>query len=289
MVPHFKDEYWLSVGFGLAEQAAAMGASLLIYESGGYHALPRQIELLETCATQSVDAILLGAVSADDTNLLRAVRRVSHTIPVVALVNELRAPHLGAAVGVSWQDMGGAIGTYLAQTYPKGGQRISAALITGPAQSGWSPLLERGLRSTLAGSAVVIDYTGRSDTGLRQQLSQVEEALDRLPGLDLVIGTAPAIEGAMGLAANSDGSFPRLVATYVSHSVRRGLQSGAVAAVAFDDPVQQGRLGVQLALSARHGVFSTNLVGPPIQVIESRSESVRGIKLSPASMTFQLE
>lgn len=289
VVPHFKDEYWLSVGFGLAEQAKVMGASLLIYEAGGYHALDRQIELLETCRIQAVDVILLGAVSADDTAMLRAVEAVSREIPVVSLVNELRAQHLSAAVGVSWHEMGLAIGEYLALTYPKGGQRVSAALITGPAHSGWSPLLERGLISALSGSAVVIDHTGRSDTGLREQLSQVEAAIRNLPELDLVIGSAPAIEGAMGLAANSDGPFPRLVATYISHSVRRGLQSGAVSAVAFDDPVQQGRMGIRMALAARPGAFSLGLAGPHIQVVQAHSENIRQINLSPASLALQLE
>ena len=62
VVPHFKDEYWLSVGYGLKQEALKTETELLVYESGGYHTLDRQIALLKGCANSKVDAILFGAV-----------------------------------------------------------------------------------------------------------------------------------------------------------------------------------------------------------------------------------
>ena len=47
IVPLFKDEFWLSVGYGLQQAADAAGAELLVHESGGYHGLVRQIALLD--------------------------------------------------------------------------------------------------------------------------------------------------------------------------------------------------------------------------------------------------
>lgn len=289
IVPHFKDEYWLSVGYGLTQEAAATGTEVLMFESGGYHALEQQIALLDTCAERNVSAVLLGVVSADDASLLAAVEKASATVPVVALVNELRSPHLSGAVGVDWQDMGQVIGAYLSQRHPPGSKAISAALVTGPAVSGWSPLLEAGLYSELRNSSVTIKFVGRSDTGLREQLAQVEAAIDQVPDLDVIIGSAPAIEGAMGLAANSADPFPRLVSTYISHSVRRGVQSGKVTAVAFDDPAEQGRLGVRIALSARLGVFSTHLIGPDIELVAANSGQETSLELAPAAQTLQIE
>ncbi len=289
VVPHFKDEYWLSVGYGLIQEAKAKDAEVLMFESGGYHALERQIALLDVCVARDANAVLLGAVSADDSSLLAAVERIADNVPVIALVNELRSPHLSGVVGVDWRDMGQVIGAYLAVLYPSGGEAVSAALVTGPAVSGWSPLLETGLKAELQNSSVSIDFIGRSDTGLREQLTQVEAAMKSLPDLDIIIGSAPAIEGAMGLAANSKGKFPKLVSTYISHSVRRGVRSGKVAAVAFDDPVEQGRLGVRVALSARQDTLSTLLVGPKIELIEAHGEREPEIELAPAAQALQIE
>ncbi|MCV0429481.1 MAG: TMAO reductase system periplasmic protein TorT, partial [Roseibium sp.] len=216
VVPHFKDEYWLSVGFGLITEANSAGAEVLLYESGGYHALQRQIRLLSTCISREVDAVLFGAVSADDPKLLVAVQNAAKDVPVIALVNELNSPFLSGAVGVDWREMGRAIGKYLSAAHPSGGDRISAVLVTGPEKSGWSPILETGLQDGLANSSVQIEIVGRSDTGLREQLAEVERTLRQKPEVDLIIGSAPAIEGAMGLAANSGGGFPSLIATYIS-------------------------------------------------------------------------
>ncbi|NVO58499.1 TMAO reductase system periplasmic protein TorT [Rhodobacteraceae bacterium B1Z28] len=289
VVPHFKDEYWLSVGYGLKQEALKTETELLIYESGGYHTLDRQITLLEDCVNSRADAILFGAVSADDPALLDAVERTSKLVPVVALVNELRSPHLSGAVGVDWHDMGVAIGQYLAAIHPKNSVPISAALITGSLDSGWSPILEAGLQEGLKESSVVVLHTGRSDTGMREQLVQVEAVLNRFTDIDLIIGSAPAIEGAMGLVANSEAISPSLVSTYISHSVYRGLLSKAVDAVAFDDPVQQGRMGISVALSAQKGRHTTEVIGPEIELAVSGAEHIVNIDLSPADFRLDIE
>ncbi len=287
MVPHFKDEYWLSVGFGLKEEAAATGVNLLFYESGGYHALQRQVALLKTCVEKGSDAILLGAVSADAPDLLDAVENTSAFLPVLALVNELHSPHIAASIGVDWRDMGRVVGQFLAARHPAGTVTMHAGFVTGPADSGWSPLLESGLRDGLLGSSVRIEITRRADTGLREQLREVEATLAAAPNLDYLIGSAPAIEGAMGLAVRSDTKFPKMIATYISHSVRRGLQSGKVIAVPFDDPVLQGRLGVRTALRSIHGEIPTTMVGPPIVLIDVDHPDT--IPLSPASLVLAIE
>ena len=221
--------------------------------------------------------------------LLDAVKRVSNIVPVVALVNELHSPYLSGAVGVDWHDMGVAIGQYLAAIHPKNSNPISAALITGSLNSGWSPILEAGLHEGLRESSVTILYTGRSDTGMREQLVQVEAALNSFSDIDLIVGSAPAIEGAMGLVANSKAISPSLVSTYISHSVHRGLLSKAVDAVAFDDPVQQGRLGVQIALNVQRGTFTEQVVGPTIELVESGAEHAANINLSPANFRLDIQ
>lgn len=289
VVPHFKDEYWLSVGFGLQQEAAATNVRLRVYESGGYHALAHQIELLDACIAQGAKAILFGAVSADDTALLDAIEKTSQTVPVLALVNELRSEHLKTSIGVDWRDMGATVGQYMAARHPSGSPPMRAAVVTGPADSGWSPLLEAGLQAALASSSVRIVETRHADTGLREQLREVEAVLAAYPNVDYLIGSAPATEGAMGLRSRATGRFPDLIATYISHSVRRGLQGGSVQAVPFDDPVQQGRLGLRAALNALSGSNDDNAMGLKIRLIETGTQEATEIELSPAGFALDIE
>ncbi len=40
--PHLKDTYWLSVNYGMVEEARRLGVNFTLYESGGYPNLARQ-------------------------------------------------------------------------------------------------------------------------------------------------------------------------------------------------------------------------------------------------------
>ncbi len=290
IVPHFKDEYWLSVGYGLQQAADETGADLTIYESGGYHGLERQIALLDLCREAPSDAVLLGAVSADDPRLLAAVARTVAEQPVLALVNALEAPGLAGRVGVDWHGMGRAVGAYLAGKHPPGSP-ASAVLVTGPEESGWGPILDAGLAEGLAGSAVDLHLTYRADTGLREQLREVERVLSEHPEADYLIGSAPAVEAAMALLRRLPEGAPRpaLVATYISHSVLRGMKNGQVEMVPFDDPITQGRLGLELALGAMAGTVVPGLSGPEILSVTAEAGNAGEIALSPAGFVPELQ
>lgn len=290
IVPHFKDEYWLSVGFGLEQAAQAEGAALMIHESGGYNSIDRQVALLDACLAAGSDAILIGAVSADDPRLVAAVQAASARLPVLALVNELDAAGLAGWIGVDWRGMGRAVARHLTRrAETEGPQKV--VVITGPGESGWGPILDQGLAEGLSGSAVEIVATYRADTGLREQLREVERALAAHPDIDVMVGSAPAIEGAMALLRRlpADAARPRLVATYISHSVLRGLRNGQVDMVPFDDPIAQGRLGVQLALEAIGGARFPGLSGPEILPVVRGTARVAQIRLSPSGYFPELQ
>jgi len=280
LVPHFKDEYWLSVAYGIEGRAATAGLAVGFFEAGGYHALDRQITQLRDCMALQPAAVLIGAVSADAPQLLAAVASAAQTSPVIGLVNELRSPALSARVGVDWTEMGFVLGRHLAGRYPPGGPPRQAVLLTGPVESGWVAPHGQGLRAGLQNTSLQIAAVYGADTGTAEQLRLVERALEDHPDIDLIIGPAPAIEAAMGWLADRD-TAPDLAATYVSHSVARGLAGGKVQAAPFDNPILQGQLSVDAALTAIAGQSQPGLTGPAIRVLEAGA-SASEMPLSPA-------
>lgn len=283
LVPHFKDEYWLGVGYGLEQEALKRGVTLHTFEAGGYRAMAAQIAQIDACVAHNVDAILLGTVSSDHPDLLTAVRRAARTTPVFALVNELNSPDLSGAIGVDWRDMGAAAGHYLASTFPKNGKTKEAVLISGPKEAGWTAPLEHGLRQELTASSVRVVAVYGGDTGLTEQLDLVEQALREHPQIDILIGSAPAIEGAMGRLRTGDGIAPKLllISTYVTHTIKRGLIGGQVAFAPFDDPQQQGRMAVSAAMSFLQTKQKMPLVGPAVIGMNATDPQAEGITLSP--------
>lgn len=283
LVPHFKDEYWLSVAYGLEGAAATQGVELQFFEAGGYRALPQQIAQLHDCAARKVAAILIGAVSADDPALLRAVGDASRSVPVFGLVNRLVSDDLSGSVGVDWRGMGTALGQLLARRHPAGSAEVEAVLVSGPEGSGWIGPLEGGLRHSLGGSGVRLVEVMGADTGLRQQLAAVEDALARYPRLDYLIGSAPAIEAAVGLLDHAAPEHrPVLLASYISHTVKRGLLNGSILAVPFDDPVRQGAMAVGQAMAVLASGERTGVVGPPVVLVTRADAQAGRIRLSPA-------
>lgn len=282
LVPHFKDEYWLSVGYGLEQEAARRDIRLLIFEAGGYRSRERQIAQLQDCGDRQVDAILLGAVTSDHPDLLAAIAQVSRDVPVFGLVNELHAPELRAMIGVDWMDMGLVLGRFLAARHPGGAAPKTAVLISGPPESGWIAPLEKGLRHGLDGSALHLTAVFGADTGLRQQLTLVEEAFGQFPDVDYLIGSAPAVEAAIGvLERTAPATRPLLVSTYISHTIKRGLMNGQVLATPFDNPMEQGRVAIQMAddkLLHRAGGF----IGPQVVLLTRNAAEMGQARLSPS-------
>src|SRR6218665_4005270 len=69
LFPHMKDSFWVSVDYGLVEQARRLGVSLRILHAGGYENLAVQREQMQNCIRSGdTDAIVLGAISIDGLN-----------------------------------------------------------------------------------------------------------------------------------------------------------------------------------------------------------------------------
>lgn len=287
LVPHFKDEYWLSVAYGLEKRAEETGLTVRFFEAGGYNALARQITQLDTCATLGPGAILIGAVSSDAPDLLAAVQKAARGRPVIGLVNELHSDALSARIGVDWSEMGLLLGRHLAERFPAAGRPQEAVFLSGPPEAGWVAPLEDGLRRGLSGSAITITATYGADTGTAEQLRLLETALADHPRPDILIGSAPAIEAAMALFAEGTDR-PLLAATYLSQSVARGLVGHRVLAAPFDDPIAQGRLAIDAADAAMAGHGARALIAPRIIVFGEGIEA-EAVKLSPADYFPKLD
>ena len=83
--PHLKDSYWLSVNYGMVEEARRLGVALEVVEAGGYPNLERQIAQIKDCtADGKADVLLVGTVSFE--GLTETLVEIAERIPVVAVV-----------------------------------------------------------------------------------------------------------------------------------------------------------------------------------------------------------
>lgn len=282
--PHLKDAYWLSVNFGMVEEANRLGVSFDLYEAGGYPNLRRQIEQVEACGKRQMDALILGPVSYE--GLTPSVLEISRQMPVIAAVNDMDDTGVTAKSSVSWREMGAAAGRAIALRHPKGGPPVRLAWFPGPKGAGWVQFVERGFMEALADSSAEIVATRFGDTGLEQQVLLVEDVLDTVPDIDYLVGSGPMAEAAVSvLRARGLTDTINIVSTYVSHGVYRGIKRGRILAAPTDFAVLQGRLAIELAVRAIEGKLTIRHAGPKIVTLTIDNADTIGTdeSLAPAS------
>ena len=108
--PHLKDAYWLSVNYGMVQEAERLGVRLSVVEAGGYPNVERQRQQILDCVAAGAEVLILGSVSY--AGLSDTVEEIARTVPVVAAVNDIDPRGIAAKAGVSWTEMGRAIGAY---------------------------------------------------------------------------------------------------------------------------------------------------------------------------------
>lgn len=285
LYPHLKDAYWLSVNYGMVEEARRLGVSFEVFEAGGYPNLTRQIEQLQACASDAFDAVILGAVSYD--GLTPAVQKIAASKPVIAAVNDIDDRGITAKASVPWRDMGAAAGRVIAAAHPAGSPPVKVAWFPGPQGAGWVTFVEEGFRAEIARSSAQLVATKFGDTGLEEQVLLVEEALDEFPDLDYLVGSGPTAEAAVSiLRSHGLTARVRIVSTYMSHAVYRGIKRDRILAAPTDFAVMQGRLSIEMAVRALEGRIIVRHAGPQIMTVTQSNIDQIGADGSLAPATF---
>lgn len=285
--PHLKDSYWLNVNYGMVAEAERLGVAFTLVEAGGYPNIERQRQQIETCTEESagVDALILGAVSFE--GLTDTVVEIAARMPVLATVNDIRDDGITAKSGVSWHTMGEVTGAYLAARHPKGTPHVTVAWFPGPKGAGWVDFNETGFRQGLADSAVDVVVSKWGDTGKEIQRNLVQEALESHPDVDYLVGNALMAEAAISTLRNRRLEHRvRIISSYLTPAVYRGIRRSRILAAPTDAPVVQGRLSINQAVQILEGRPFVKHAGPEIRMVDQQNWSSLAISDSLAPPTF---
>lgn len=267
--PHLKDSYWLSVNYGMVDEAKLHGVELKVFEAGGYPHFERQSQQLKECKAWQADAILLGSV--DQFAYEKKLKQLVKNIPVFATVNKLstRDPDsydiIKGQVGVDWYWMGYRTGQFLAARHPKGSGIVNIGWLPGPKSRGGTKPVTKGFKDAIKNSDVRIVSTLWGDNSKELQRNLIQEVLEDKT-IAYLVGGAVAIEVAISeVRAQERTEQVKLISTYLSHAVYRGLRRNKVLFSPTDKMVLQGRLSIQQAINYLEGLPAPSLANPVIE------------------------
>ncbi len=265
--PHLKDAYWLNVNYGMVQEAQRLGIAFTLVEAGGYPNLERQRQQIEQCAADGADALIVGTVSFR--GLEQSIVRIAETMPVLATVNDIEDVGITAKSGVSWTTMGRVAGEYLAEKHRAGTAPVTVAWFPGPQGAGWVDFIETGFKQGLKDSAVEVVVTKWGDTGKEIQRTLVQEVLESHPQVDYIVGNALMAEAAISTLRNRNLETQiKIVSTYFTPAVYRGIRRGRILAAPTDAPVMQGRISIDQAVRVLEGRDIVKHAGPQIKMID---------------------
>ncbi|MCP4314579.1 MAG: TMAO reductase system periplasmic protein TorT [Hyphomicrobiales bacterium] len=265
--PHMKDAYWLGVDYGVAQEAERLGVKMQLVEAGGYTELNNQISQIEDCVAAGANAVIIGAISFDGLN--NVVKEITAKgIPVIDVINGMSSPDLSAKSLVSFGEMGGKAGAFLAEKHPAGSDKVKVAWFPGPAGAGWVEAGNTGFAGAIEGSAVDLVDTKYGDTGKEVQAKLVEDTLEAHPDLNYVVGTAVTAEAAIPiLRARGLTDQIKVVSYYYTPGVDQGIRRKQILAAPTDSPVIQGRIAIDQAVRILEGKPYEKHVGPALRVV----------------------
>jgi protein TorT len=285
--PHLKDSYWLSVNYGMVDEALKNNVDLRVLESGGYPNLAKQKQQLSLCVRWNADAIILGTVAPS--LYQQSLQDIARNIPVFATVNKLEVDErnqesVKGEVGVDWYWMGYLAGQYLKDKHPLGSEPVNIALLPGPKFSGGTKPVINGFHTAIENSAIQISDTLWADNDKELQRNLVQQSIES-GDIQYIVGSAVAIEAAISeLRSSGQSENIGLVSVYLSHGVYRGLLRDRVEFAPTDKMVKQGRLSVIQAVKYLRGESYNPIEAPEIEPLtpHNLNQKIIDDSLSPS-------
>lgn len=283
-MPDLASSFWISVTYGVEEQAKAAGARVVKVNAGGDANASQQIAQIQDLIQKKVDAIVIGATNGD---ALKAVveQAAAAGIPVIGVSSPPNSDKLVAVVSADHYDMGKLQAECLAAAM---GRKGRVAMMAGPSGQAWSDLRAKGFRETLAKVApdVKIVAESRLADNRNAALTTAEDWIQRFPDLsgiysatdDMAAGVITALKSANKLGA------VKVSASNLSPTAQRLIKDGELACTSIQQIVAQGRAAVDKAIAAADGAkVDKSVVTPALLVTKNNIDTVDlGSVVAPA-------
>lgn len=259
LFPHINDLYFNTASWAVMSHARRLGVDVTLYTAGSYANFGDQrMQLQYLAGNARVDGILLTSVDYDkmDSYVLDADRA---GIPVVALINDIRAPAIRAKIYAPFFDIGSTLCQYVLQHADTHDVRV--AFFPGPETSEWAPATYQGFVACSSQSGkggkklTLIDplYGDTRPDVQRLRLNTLDNPEHH--HIDYIIGNAVAAVEAVAYLKDHARYHPtaKILSTYITPTVYEEIRQGHITAAPSDQTISQCQVALDMMVRILNG------------------------------------
>ena len=287
-MPEIQGSFWVSMYYGVSEEAKAQGVDVIIVNAGGFDQVSKQIQQIENLAEKRPKVMLVGATNA--AGVRSAVEKViASGIPVIALGSTPEPKEkLASNVVADHYGLGRLQAECLAKEMNGTG---TVGVMAGPPGVGWSIDRANGFKETIAKVApnIKIVVEKSSVTGRVEGLKLMEDWLQGFPTIggvytptdDMGAGAVDAL-----LNANRAGTV-KVSSSNLSPIGESYLRKNYIPCESVQQIVFQGREGVRQAMTLIRGGTPQKLITTPVMLITPENVDTVDYSLIKAPRDFR--
>lgn len=263
-MPEIQGSFWVSMYYGVVEEAKVQGVEVMIVNAGGFDQVSRQVQQIENLAQKKPKVMLVGATNA--VGVKNAVEQViASGIPVIGISSIPEpADKLSSIILADHYALGKLQAECLAKV--KGG-RGEVGLMMGPPGVSWAIERVKGFKETLAKVApdmkMVVEKA--TSTGRSEGLRLMEDWLQGFPNIGAVYTPVDDM-GAGAVDALIKARLESKIKVSSSNLSPIGesyLRKGLIQCESVQQIVLQGREGVRQAVALIKGQQPQKVIRTP--------------------------
>jgi ABC-type sugar transport system substrate-binding protein len=254
-LPQFRDPFWVSVAYGIEDEAKKAGLEVVSSnEAGSYADLGKQLSQVDDMTQRGLDAILVAPV--DRVGIAPALDNAQRAgIKVIGAGNLASTGAMSAGVTFSHIEAGhrmaDAIGKHL-------NGKGKVVMLNGPNGADWAILRDRGFKEELAANypgIEIVEQAWLNPDRAAGQTTMEDWLQKRGDSIDAVFSAVSlTAEGAVLALRNAGRAGKVFVATSSLSSAAKDMIAAGEIQFCYAEPGQLvGRLAVQYAIRAIEG------------------------------------
>ena len=258
--PHLMDPYWVSVLYGIIDEARLCGVDVSVLTAGGYGEKTRQISQVEALVNKKINGLIMSVVSYGGlTPTLEEAEKKG--VKVVLLINDCDMTNPVAKAMTAYYNLGmesaNIVINHSKDKRAKGG-KVKVAFFPGPGGLSWSTSSLLGFKGRIKEAnlekqiEMVAEKWGVSEKAV--QLSLIEPVLTTFPDLDYVVGNTVFADAAAGAVERAGrAGKTHVVSTYMAQPVYEGIKAGKILGAPQEFQQIVGRMAVDQMVRVLNG------------------------------------